>query len=284
MATFTLRLTVGRNRDMMKEKQEAAMERKRIQPDLTGIPGSILPFAENTVIFDSSCSSAARVWYLDREEGFYLKRAARGTLGQEAGMTAFFREKGLSARVVAYESGEYDWLLTSRIAGEDCLHRRYLEDPERLCDTLGSVLRLLHGQAAAGCPVSHSPEEMLRRAACARDAGKFNRELAEEQGFSSPEEAWQAAVSGAALLKTDTLIHGDYCLPNVMLDNWHFSGLIDVGGGGIGDRHVDLFWGIWSLGYNLKTTAYTQRFLDAYGREAVDPEALRTVAAMECFG
>lgn len=284
MATFTLRLTVGRNRDMMKEKQEAAMERKPIQPDLTGIPGSILPFAENAVIFDSSCSSAARVWYLDREEGFYLKRAARGALGQEAGMTAFFREKGLSARVVAYESGEYDWLLTSRIAGEDCLHSRYLEDPERLCDTLGSVLRLLHGQAAAGCPVSHSPEEMLRRAACARDAGKFNRELAEEQGFSSAEEAWQAVVSGAALLKTDTLIHGDYCLPNVMLDNWQFSGLIDVGGGGIGDRHVDLFWGIWSLGYNLKTNAYTQRFLDAYGREAVDPEALRTVAAMECFG
>ena len=260
------------------------MERKPIQPDLTGIPRSILPFAENAVIFDSSCSSTARVWYLDREEGFYLKRAARGTLGQEAEMTAFFREKGLSARVVAYESGEYDWLLTSRIAGEDCLHSRYLENPERLCDTLGSVLRLLHGQAAAGCPVSHSPEEMLRRAACARDAGKFNRELAEEQGFSSAEEAWQAAVSGAALLKTDTLIHGDYCLPNVMLDNWHFSWLIDVGGGGIGDRHVDLFWGIWSLGYNLKTTAYTQRFLDAYGREAVDPEALRTVAAMECFG
>ena len=284
MATFTLRLTVGRNRDMMKEKQEAAMERKRIQPDLTGIPRSILPFAVNAVIFDSSCSSAARVWYLDREEGFYLKRAARGTLGQEAEMTAFFREKGLSARVVAYESGEYDWLLTSRIAGEDCLHRRYLENPERLCDTLGSVLRLLHGQAVAGCPVRHSPEEMLRRAACARDAGKFNRELAEEQGFSSAEEAWQAAVSGVALLKTDTLIHGDYCLPNVMLDNWHFSGLIDVGGGGIGDRHVDLFWGIWSLDYNLKTNAYTQRFLDAYGREAVDPEALRTVAAMECFG
>lgn len=284
MMTFTLRLTVGRNRDMMKEKQEAAMERKRIQPDLTGIPRSILPFAEKAVIFDSSCSSAARVWYLDREEGFYLKRAARGTLGQEAEMTAFFREKGLSARVVAYESGEYDWLLTSRIAGEDCLHRRYLENPERLCDTLGSVLRLLHGQAAAGCPVRHSPEEMLRRAACARDAGKFNRELAEEQGFSSAEEAWQAAVSGAALLKTDTLIHGDYCLPNVMLDNWRFSGLIDVGGGGIGDRHVDLFWSIWSLGYNLRTTAYTQRFLDAYGREAVDPEALRTVAAMECFG
>ena len=284
MATFTLRLTVGRNRDMMKEKQEAAMERKRIQPDLTGIPGSILPFAENAVIFDSSCSSAAQVWYLDREEGFYLKRAARGTLGQEAEMTAFFQEKGLSARVLAYESGEYDWLLTSRIAGEDCLHRRYLENPERLCDTLGSVLRLLHGQAVAGCPVRHSPEEMLRRAACARDAGKFNRELAEEQGFSSAEEAWQAAVSGVALLKTDTLIHGDYCLPNVMLDNWHFSGLIDVGGGGIGDRHVDLFWGIWSLGYNLKTNAYTQRFLDAYGREAVDPEALRTVAAMECFG
>ena len=86
------------------------------------------------------------------------------------------------------------------------------------------------------------------------------------------------------LLKTDTLIHGDYCLPNVMLDNWRFSKFIDVGNGGIGDRHVDLFWGIWSLGFNVKSDAYRDRFLDAYGREAVEEEMLPIIGAFECFG
>ena len=47
------------------------------------------------------------------------------------------------------------------------------------------------------------------------------------------------------------------------------------------DRHIDLFWGIWSLNYNLHTPRYTDRFLDAYGRDGIDPDKLRCVAAME---
>ena len=69
-----------------------------------------------------------------------------------------------------------------------------------------------------------------------------------------------------------------------MLDNWRFSGLIDVGNGGVGDRHIDIFWGAWTLFFNLKTNAYYNRFLDAYGRDRVEPELLRTVAALESFG
>ena len=69
-----------------------------------------------------------------------------------------------------------------------------------------------------------------------------------------------------------------------MLDDWRFSGFIDLGNGGVGDRHIDLFWGIWSLGFNLKTDRYADRFLDAYGRDRVEPELLRIVAAYEVFG
>lgn len=79
------------------------------------------------------------------------------------------------------------------------------------------------------------------------------------------------------------LLHGDYCLPNILLDDWKFSGFIDLGGSGVGDRHIDIFWGVWTLFFNLKSNAYYERFLDTYGREAVEPEILRTVAAFEVF-
>jgi 2'-5' RNA ligase len=49
------------------------------------------------------------------------------------------------------------------------------------------------------------------------------------------------------------------------LNDWVFSGFIDVDCGGIGDRHVDLFWGIWSLFFNLKTDKYRDRFLTHMG-------------------
>ena len=86
------------------------------------------------------------------------------------------------------------------------------------------------------------------------------------------------------LLKTDTLLRGDYCLPNVIFDDWRFSGFIDLDNSGVGDRHVDLFWGAWTLWFNLKTDNYRDRFFDAYGRDKVDEDMLRIVAACEVFG
>ena len=56
---------------------------------------------------------------------------------------------------------------------------------------------------------------------------------------------------------------------------------IDLGCGGVGDRHIDILWGIWTLKFNLGTGKYADRFMDAYGKEMIDPEMLRMVAAME---
>lgn len=90
--------------------------------------------------------------------------------------------------------------------------------------------------------------------------------------------------SGRHLLRADTLIHGDACLPNIIQDQGRFSAFIDFHMSGIGDRHIDLYWAIWSLQYNLKTDAWTDLFLDMYGREHISEEALRVVAAFELFG
>ena len=84
-------------------------------------------------------------------------------------------------------------------------------------------------------------------------------------------------------LQSDILLHGDYCLPNIILNNWKFSGFIDLDTGGLGDRHIDLFWGMWSLQFNLKTDRYRERFLDAYGRSDICPELFPVIAACEVF-
>ena len=98
------------------------------------------------------------------------------------------------------------------------------------------------------------------------------------------DEAYATVMQCRSLLQRDCLLHGDYCLPNILLDGWRFSGFIDLGNGGVGDRHIDLFWGVWTLQYNLKTPRYGSRFLDAYGRDKVDEALLTAIAAAECFG
>ena len=102
-------------------------------------------------------------------------------------------------------------------------------------------------------------------------------------GYATPEDAWRVVEEHSHLLRADTLLHGDYCLPNIMLDNWRFSAFIDLDAAGVGDRHIDLFWGMWSLQFNLKTDRYRDRFLDAYGRDRICPDLFPVIAACEVF-
>lgn len=236
-------------------------------------------------LFDSSCSKEARVWMLEGRETFFLKSAAAGTLKTEADMTRFFHSKGLGAEVFSYLSGERDWLLTRAVPGEDCTFPKYWDDPKWLCDTTATLLRQLHEETTEGCPVTDRCGTYLANARKSYETGFCELDLFPEQewSFSSAEEAWQLVERNGKFLKNDTLLHGDYCLPNIMLDDWKFTGFIDVGRGGIGDRHIDIFWGVWTLFFNLKTNAYDNRFLDAYGRDRIEPELLCTVAALEVF-
>jgi len=260
------------------------MKRTPIQPDLTRIPAVFHPYFADAPAFDSSCSRDARVIFLDRDGGLYLKFAPAGALQQEAEMDAYFASLGLGPEVLRYQSGEQDWLLTRAVRGEDCLHPDYLADPKRLAETIAEMLYDLHHRAHNRSPVRDHTERYLSRAAENYRAGRYDASLFPDNWrCASAAEAWAVIEANGRFLKTDTLLHGDYCLPNIMLDHWNPSGFIDVGGGGVGDRHVDLFWGAWTLNFNLKTDKYCRRFLDAYGRENFEEEMLRVVAAVEVF-
>ena len=59
----------------------------------------------------------------------------------------------------------------------------------------------------------------------------------------------------------DKLVHGDFCLPNIIIHNKKVSGFIDVEAMGLGDPWIDYSWCIWSLEYNLKSIEYTKDLL-----------------------
>ena len=261
------------------------MERKPVCIDLAQFPQQLHPYLEAGSIFDSSCSPEARVWFLDLGPGFYLKTADRGCLEKEAQLDRFFHQKGLGPRVESYFTQDTDWLLTEAVPGEDCTHRQYLDDPKRLCDTAASLLRALHDTDPTGCPVPDRTADYLQSVHHGYARGKWEPELfAGCWEFSGREEAMALVREQSHRLKSNTLLHGDYCLPNIMLNNWRFSGFIDLGCGGVGDRHIDLLWGVWTLQFNLKTNRWKERFLDAYGRDAMEADMLPLIAACEMLG
>ncbi len=249
------------------------------------IPEEFLRLFDGASIYDSSCSNAARVYFIDKNGGYYLKVSDKGCLRAEAELTRYFHKKKIGAEVISYYSDETDYLLTSSVKGEDCTFGEYLSEPVRLATLLGETLRMLHETDASDCPVKNRIESYVYLAEQNYKTGNFNHShFPDSFGYTSPEEAYEVAMAGKSALKNDVLIHGDYCLPNIMLDNFHFSGFIDLGSSGIGDRHIDIFWGLWSLEFNLKTDKYADTFLSAYGRELINMDVLKTVAAFEVFG
>ena len=262
------------------------MKRTRIDLDSVLFPDEIRSYLRGAEVYDSSCSEEARVYYADRDGELFLKRYSAGKLKDEAAMTAYYQSLGLSAEVLSYITTDaYDFLLTRRIPGEDCTHAMYRAEPEKLCVIMAEQLRRLHEVRADDCPVKDRLDSYKASVVSGYEHGKYEPELFRGLWeFSSREEAWKSAERGLPRLKKEVLIHGDYCLPNILLDNWRFSGFIDVGGGGISDRHIDLLWGIWTLMFNLGTARWTERFMDASGRDLIDTDLLRCVAAMEMIG
>ena len=249
------------------------------------LPDEIARFTEGARLFDSSCSPEARVWLVDKDNGYYLKTCEAGTLKKEAEMTAYFHKKGLGAEVLCYISSERDWLITRRVEGEDCTYAQYLDDPKRLCDTIAAELRRLHETDFSDCPIQDRMADYFALAEENYRTGNYDKSsFSDSFGYRSAEEAWSVLSQGKMALCDKVLLHGDYCLPNIMLDNWKLSKFIDLGNGGVGDRHIDLFWGAWTLWFNLKTDKYRSRFFDAYGRDKVDEEKIKIIAAAEVFG
>ncbi len=60
---------------------------------------------------------------------------------------------------------------------------------------------------------------------------------------------------------------------HVLVQDGRLSGLIDVGGAGLGDPQADLAAGVWSLHYNYGP-GHAREFLDAYGWPPMSDKAI----------
>ncbi|WP_282940093.1 aminoglycoside 3'-phosphotransferase [Paenibacillus sp. RC67] len=234
------------------------MKKTEIDFHFANVPVQIRPYLKNANIYDSSCSENAKTLFVVGDVKAYLKISKRGSLEREYEMTRFLnRYHAVAPQVIAYESdADHDFLFTEALAGEDGTAEEHIENPRKLAGVFGKSLRMLHSLPTEGCPYPHRTTEMLDEL---NDKDTSHLQIIHQ-------------VKNSAI--DNVMIHGDYCLPNIIMDNFAFKGFIDLGYGGVGDRHYDLYWGLWTLNYNLKTDQYKDIFLDAYGREHVDEDRL----------
>lgn len=138
----------------------------------------------------------------------------------------------------------FRWVLMTRLRGEMACADSFRRDPHRMVRVLADAMKRLWAVDVVGCPVAQSPRAKLERARKTVEAGKVDMELVDPdtfgpEGFSSPAELlrWLEAHMPDC---EPVLTHGDFCLPNVFLRDWQFSGFLDLGRSGAGDKWTDI--------------------------------------------
>ena len=219
------------------------MEKTLINIKLSDFPQQLHTYLTDACIYDTSSGENSQVLYSSHD--YYIKIAPKSSLEREAYVTDYLYKQGIGRELLEYISADKDYMVTRPATGQDATH--FLSQPEKLCRALASAMKYLHSLPTDNLPPSP------------------------QMDFYNSDNT----------LKYDTFIHGDFCLPNIMLEDYTFKNFIDLGLVGAGDRHIDIFWCLWSLWFNLKTDRYTDYFIDLYGRESVNIETIKKIALLE---
>lgn len=194
------------------------------------------------------------------------------TLEEAARLEWLAGRAGAPQLVDAGRDDDGSWLLTRALDGENAVAPRWLAEPATAVRAIGQGLRALHGELPVrDCPFSWTAEDRYSVVLERVRLGLVDRNgwHAEHRALGLDEVLARLADPPPA--DCVVVCHGDACAPNTLLgDDGRWTGHVDMGALGVGDRWADLAIATWSTVWNYGA-GWEQALLDAYGI-APDPE------------
>ncbi len=170
---------------------------------------------------------------------------------------------------------ETEYLLISEIPGR-CSHT-FEKDTERVrnIEILAAGLQQIHSIDIKNCPLNNNPDMLLQLAKLRLKSGGINPKQFDNRWQDKNPMEFLNEVLKLKPTKYDLVFsHGDYCLPNVLINNKQLGGFIDWSYGGINDRYFDFAAVAWSIGYNYGEE-YILLFFEKYGLDNVDWDRIK---------
>lgn len=192
----------------------------------------------------------------EQKQNRYLKimpRKLRTSMKREVEILKWLEGKLPVPKVILYtKDAEYEYLLMSEIKGICSCDSTFSNDVPKLVSLLAKGLRMIHSIDISDCPFDQRLSIKIKEAKNRADNG-----LVDEDDFDDIRLGRKAIDLFQELLETKpdkedlVFTHGDYCLPNIIINNWDISGFIDWGRAGIADRYQDLALASRSLARNF---------------------------------
>ncbi|MCJ7839790.1 aminoglycoside 3'-phosphotransferase [Lederbergia sp. NSJ-179] len=177
--------------------------------------------------------------------------------------------------VLYYEEDEKkEYLLMTEIKGINASDSSYQNDLPLLIKLLAKGLREIHSIGVDHCPFQCTLDVTIREAQERVEKNLVDIEdFDEERKGKSAEELFQEVLEKRPLDEELVFTHGDYCLPNIILQNDEVSGFIDLGRAGVSDRYQDIALAAWSIAHNVGKQ-HIPLFLKEYGLEEVNQDKI----------
>lgn len=215
----------------------------------------------------------------------YLKSAkgeAAKDLPREAERLRWIGDRLRVPEVVAFVEGNTSFLLLSELPGQAAQTCIAQTSAERVMEVMADALIKVHALPIADCPFGGLLESELGEAQKRLIDGLITRDHFKESYGQWPEASMEWLRSNTDLVRDRVFTHGDFFLPNVLIEDGALSGIVDWGLAGIADRHRDFMSVAVTLRLNLNGM-YGPRFHEAYGAPGADPGRLEFYATLDRF-
>lgn len=169
--------------------------------------------------------------------------------------------------------GDTEWLLTTALPGRDATWDEFKSDKQKLVRILARGLRRFHTAPVDNCPFDYTVRTALEQVRTRVAVGLIDPEsdFHSEHRHLTPESALEELERLCPETENLVVCHGDYCLPNVLIERDEAVGFLDLGELGVADRWWDIAVGSWSVTWNLGP-GFEDYFYESYG---VEPDPRR---------
>jgi aminoglycoside phosphotransferase len=170
------------------------------------------------------------------------------------------------------EDDEQSYLLLSEVLGRMACDPFFEDKLPLLVKLLAEGLKILHSLNITDCPFDQRLEVKLEEARQRVLAGHVDEsDFDEERQGRTAAQLYQELLATRPAGEDLVFTHGDYCLPNILLDplQKRINGFIDLSRAGVADRYQDLALAARSLSYNFGAE-WVPKLFEEYGLGEVD--------------
>lgn len=255
----------------------------------------IIPYELSTLIIEGTFEkvhapySGASTYRIDRITGerTYLKILPiphREPLKQYQEKLIWIERKLPVPKVLHYSSNDkFEFLLMSEIVGADGTDPVHRGNMESLIRKLAQALKQVHTVEVEDCPFDYTLNRRIKVVVERNNAGLIDKQKVEKK-FNGHrfEDLYQTLVTNRYHSEDLVFTHGDFCVPNVVMNSTGVSGFIDVADAGIADRYRDLASMHYSIIRNFGEE-WLDLFYKEYGKPAIDLEKIKYYDVLEAF-